>query len=106
MKTQEVQNKITRYEPAAADGLSDQQVEERKQQGLVNAAQSKITKSNFNIFKDNVLTLFNLFNAVLGACLLAVGAYANMLFIISICVPLYGLSTIQALPAAYHYIAF
>lgn len=49
-----------------AQGLSDSQVQERIDAGCVNTQDERITKSYEEIFRDNVLTLFNLINAILA----------------------------------------
>lgn len=67
-------------------GLSTHEVEERKKAGLVNTSPEKITKSTGEIFKDNIFTLFNLFNVLIAIALISVGAYSNCFFILIIAV--------------------
>ncbi len=67
-------------------GLSEQDILERKNSGLVNTLPEKITKSNWQIIKDNFCTLFNFYNFAIAVCLFLVSAYNNMLFIVIILV--------------------
>jgi len=75
-----------RYNPSVMEGLTEQEVSRRKEEGLVNIAQESITKTNGQIIKDNVWTLFNAFNLVIGICLALVGAYTNMAYLLIIIV--------------------
>ncbi|GHU98774.1 ATPase [Clostridia bacterium] len=72
---------IERFQPSAASGLTDEQATRRFEQGLFNRKRQKITKSNGDIFKDNVLTLFNLYNLIIGICLVSIGAYLNTAYL-------------------------
>ena len=56
-----------RLHPDAKTGLTSQQVASQKEKGLKNEATEKISKSTGQIIKDNVCTLFNLFN-FFGMC--------------------------------------
>lgn len=62
-------------------GLTQSQVKERKEKGLVNYNTEVPTKSIKKILYDNFFTLFNLINLVLGIAVFAVGSYKNMLFL-------------------------
>lgn len=77
-------NTVTRLAPTCAQGLSNEDVLSRQQLGLTNTIPDKITKSNSQIIKDNLLTLFNFYNFAIAFCLLFVGAYSNVLFILAI----------------------
>lgn len=46
--------------------------------------QESIAKTTGQIFKENICTLFNLFNAVIAVVLACVGAWSNLLFIVII----------------------
>jgi len=65
-------------------GLSADDVRLRRQQGLVNAAPGKASKSDGQIIRENLFTMFNLYNFTIGAALFLVGAYANMLYLVII----------------------
>ena len=62
-------------------GLSAREVEERKARRDAAAAPKTITKTTGQIFKENILTLFNLLNFLIAALLFIAGAYSNMIFI-------------------------
>lgn len=65
-------------------GLTNQEVAERHAQGLVNKAPDAKTKSIWDIICDNVCTLFNLLNLLIGIALALVGAWENMFFLVVI----------------------
>ena len=65
-------------------GLSSKEVEELTSQGKVNVSDNNNLKSNWQIIKDNVFTLFNLYNLIIAIALLAVGAYTNTFFFLII----------------------
>jgi cation-transporting ATPase E len=71
---------IERFSPSYTAGLTKEEVEVREKQGLTNRVDKKITKSNGEIIRDNVCTLFNLFNLIIAVGLAFVGAYSNMFF--------------------------
>lgn len=62
-------------------GLSLEEVEKRKKQGLVNGNFSVKTKSVGQIIYSNVFTLFNFINIFLAVCLVLVKSYKNMMFL-------------------------
>lgn len=63
-------------------GLTNKEVEERINKGQVNYDTSIPTKSIKTIIRDNVFTLFNLINILLGIAVFLVGSYKNLLFLI------------------------
>lgn len=65
-------------------GLSSAEVSERISKSLVNVSAEKITKSNTQIIFDNVMTLFNMLNVLIGICLAVAGAFSNMFFLVVI----------------------
>ena len=65
-------------------GLSDKEVEQLTQEGKVNVTGSDNLKSNWQIIKDNVFTLFNLYNLLIAIALVAVHAYTNTFFFLII----------------------
>lgn len=67
-------------------GLTAEQVNERIATGWTNEQPDVVTKSYANIFRTNVLTLFNIINFVLAALILVYGELKNMLFIIIVTV--------------------
>lgn len=67
-------------------GLSLAEVQLRKEQGLQNNFEESATKSTGAIFYDNLVTLFNFLNLLIGICLFLVGAYSNMFYLVIILV--------------------
>lgn len=65
-------------------GLSLAEVELRKERGLQNNFTESATKSTGAIFYDNLFTLFNFLNLLIGICLFLVGAYSNMFYLLII----------------------
>ena len=61
-------------------GLTDEQVRVQLERGLGNDTGETKTKSIGRIIRDNLLTPFNLLNAVLAALVLMVGSFQNALF--------------------------
>ncbi|MBQ5563431.1 MAG: HAD-IC family P-type ATPase, partial [Clostridia bacterium] len=76
-----VQADIERFLPDPQKGLTESQVEQRKKQGLCNINTNFPTKSIKKIFFDNIVTVFNILNIILGLAVLYVGSYKNMLFL-------------------------
>lgn len=72
---------IERYAPSIHEGLTQEQVQQRMQEHLYNEQMDKITKSYKDIIHDNVFTLFNLINAILGGLIIYVGEFKNLLFL-------------------------
>ncbi len=77
----ETYQNIKRFTPSPSQGLTDEQVALRQQQGLVNRQVSGATKTTKQIICENVFTLFNLFNFAVAVGILLVGAYRNLLFL-------------------------
>ena len=73
---------LERVEAAADEGLTDEQAQERMDRGLNNEQPNIVTKSYLNIFRSNVITLFNGLNFLLAALILVYGSIKNMTFII------------------------
>ncbi|MGM0164292.1 HAD family hydrolase [Enterococcus casseliflavus] len=62
-------------------GLTAAEVAKKTQEGLHNDYETKTSKSTTAIIKDNLLTLFNFLNLLIGVFLFAVGAYSNMFYL-------------------------
>ncbi|OTP12172.1 cation transporter E1-E2 family ATPase [Enterococcus sp. 10A9_DIV0425] len=62
-------------------GLTEKEVSQKIASGQQNDYQEDASKSTKEIFKDNILTLFNFLNFGIGICLLLVGAYSNMAYL-------------------------
>ena len=67
-------------------GLTSEEVKERIEKGQVNSSNTNNLKSNWQIVRDNVCTLFNLVNLIIAIALACVHAYTNMVFILIIIV--------------------
>lgn len=79
-------------------GLTQEQVESRRQRGLVNGTDEIKTKSIGQIVLGNVVTPFNILNVILASLIVMVGSYKNLLFMgVIICNTLIG--TIQEVRA-------
>lgn len=72
---------VSRYSPDPRTGLNASQVDARIRDGLSNVTSASQGKSYARILRDNLLTLFNLLNFALAACVILVGSYTNALFI-------------------------
>lgn len=72
---------IIRYNPSKEEGLSQDQVNKRKKQNLVNFDTSVPTKSIRKIITDNLFTIFNLLNLFLAIAIISVHSYKNVLFL-------------------------
>ena len=66
------------------NGLSSEEVKKLMDEDKVNVSNSNNLKSNWQIIKDNVFTLFNLYNLIIAIALLLVGAYTNTFFFLII----------------------
>ncbi len=77
----ETYQNIKRFTPSPSQGLTDEQIALRQQQGLVNRQVGGITKTVKQIICENVFTLFNLFNFAVAVGILLVGAYRDLLFL-------------------------
>lgn len=62
------------------EGLSKNEVQERIKEGKVNKSNNDKLKTNWQIIRDNVFTLFNLYNLIIAIALVMVKAYTNTFF--------------------------
>ncbi len=72
---------IPRLETDPDTGLSSEQVRARLSGGYANEKPSPPTKTVGQIFRDNILTYFNLVFVILGVCVALVGSYRNLTFL-------------------------
>ena len=70
-----------RYNTDDLSGLTEEEVQERRESCEGNTVADQITKTKPQIIRENLFTLFNFLNFLIAALLFAVGAYSNMLFI-------------------------
>lgn len=64
------------------NGLSEEQVRKRQQEGRVNHTPKQAGNTIGRIILTNTLTIFNLVNLILALMIISVGAYKNLLFIL------------------------
>ena len=62
-------------------GLTDREIKEKQDAGLVNGDLNVKTKTGWQIIRGHLFTLFNFINIVLFICILISGSYKNGLFI-------------------------
>ncbi|CAM3317675.1 cation-translocating P-type ATPase [Vagococcus fessus] len=67
-------------------GLTTEEIAIRVSEGKQNNFEENVSKSTKDIFKDNIWTLFNLLNLVIGICLMMVGAFSNLAYLAIIAV--------------------
>ena len=75
---------IERFETSWENGLSTEQVQERKKQKLFNKDKTKSSKSYLRIIFENTFTYFNLIWAIIVFAYIYVGSYNNLLFVVII----------------------
>ena len=71
---------LSRIEVQAERGLTREQVRDRLENGYANSRPDSAEKTVGQVFKDNLFTYFNLVFVVLAACIIAVGAYKELMF--------------------------
>lgn len=81
---------VPRFNADVEEGLSKSQVEERQEQGLVNRAQKKYSKTYKSIFISNICTFFNLLCLLAALALLSAHAPITqftfvLIFLCNIC---------------------
>ena len=89
---------IKRYNPNITNGLTNNQIEERIKDNLINFDTAPPTKTIPKILYDNFFTLFNIINLILAICVFAVGSYKNTLFLLIVIINT-AISTIQEIHA-------
>lgn len=75
---------IQRIQPDPRAGLTDAQIQERVEHGYTNCSVNPPSKSVGQIILSNVFTFFNLLYFFLAACILFVGSYQNLMFMVII----------------------
>ena len=94
------QNNVEHTKPSSEQlhGLTDAEVRQRIEQGLVNHNSDIKSKSIKRIVLENLITPFNILNFVLAVMILIVGSYKNLLFMgVIICIIFIG--TVQEIRA-------
>ena len=62
-------------------GLTNNEIEDRKNNGFINISDNSTTKSYKQILIDNTFTLFNFVNLALALLIMTTGEYKNLLFL-------------------------
>ena len=79
-------------------GLTEAEARRLREMGGGNTPPTPITKSTGQIIRENICTLFNLFNVLIAIALALVGAWSNLLFILIIALNT-AIGTVQELHA-------
>ena len=81
-KINKVEKKITRFKPDPKVGLTQEQINSRIQDNLLNVSNIKTSKSIGNILFKNIFTFFNIICLVVAAALIFVCAYTDLTFMV------------------------
>ena len=73
---------VERYTPDPSHGLTAEQAAQRCRAGLDNRAVNPPSKTVGQIILSNILTFFNLIFFALAGCLILVGSYKNLMFLL------------------------
>ena len=73
------------YSFVSMTGLTNEQVQQRIEEGKINANENPNTRSYKQIIRENVLTFFNFLNLALMIMVLLVGSYKNSMFVCQSC---------------------
>jgi len=73
---------VTRFNPTVKEGLTNDQVQQRIAEGLVNEIRSKNTKTYRSIILGNIFTFFNILSFFVAGMLLSVGSWKDCFFLI------------------------
>ncbi len=74
--------KIVRYEPNIEEGLSNELVQNRLDEGLNNKSRAGSTKSIRKIILTNVFTFFNILTVAIAGWLISVQAFTDLFFLV------------------------
>jgi len=74
-------NKVERFNPTIEQGLTDEQIEKRKSQGLTNDNQKTYSKSYKQIFLKNIFSFFNILCVGVAIALIIVKSYTDLAFL-------------------------
>ena len=73
-----------RYTPDINEGLTELDVQLRREAKLVNRVGKVVGKSYLQIFVSNIFTFFNLLGFIIFLLMLLCGSYTNMMFVVII----------------------
>ena len=92
------QDSVQRVNPALSNGLSKEQVEERKKAGLVNKTKVVVGKTYFEIILTDVFSLFNILLFIVAGLMIAAQYWAGLTFLV-VLIPNIGLSLYEDIKA-------
>lgn len=78
------QGMLIRYTPDINEGLTEADIQLRKQAKLVNRTKKRVGKSYLQIFASNIFTFFNLLGLIIFVLMLLCGSVTNMMFVVII----------------------
>lgn len=71
-----------RFNPKFDEGLTNEQVQSRIDDNLVNIKPKSTTKTNLEIVRDNFLSFFNILLYIIAGAMIAVGYFKGLLFVL------------------------
>lgn len=74
-------NDAVRFTPSVDQGLTQQQIDQRKNEGLINDNQKQYSKTYRQIFLNNIFTFFNILCIIVAIALIYVKEYKNLTFL-------------------------
>ena len=80
-KNNKIITSVERYKPKKENGLTNEQVNERIENKLVNDTKIKTSNSIVKIFLKNIFTFFNMIWLVIAIALLSVRSYGDLMFV-------------------------
>ena len=92
------QDSVQRVDAPLSNGLSKEQVEERKKAGLVNKTKVVVGKTYFEIILTDVFSLFNILLFIVAGLMIAAQYWAGLTFLV-ILIPNIGLSLYEDIKA-------
>lgn len=81
-KTKEDKKEIERFSPVVKNGLTNEQVKQRVEEGKVNIVNSKNTKTYKSIILGNIFTFFNMLCFLVAIALISVGSIGDCFFLV------------------------
>ncbi|MDY5322347.1 MAG: HAD-IC family P-type ATPase [Candidatus Enterosoma sp.] len=82
LETKKIPDDIQRFQPEIKDGLTEEQVNLRMEQGLDNKEKKESGKTTWQIIRDNVFTFFNMLLLAIGILLIVFGQYTQTIFLV------------------------
>lgn len=78
-------NNITRFNPDYLKGLTNEQIEQRKKEGLINKTKAFVGKSYLEIIINDVFNLFNILLFVIAGFMIYGEYYSGLFFLFVLC---------------------